>query len=248
MPLLAGSQTILCMFRHRSIRLLRQQSSITVYCLPTKENNLSFSIFRLQQTNQSCCFPLVSFSIYVFICIYYIYIQIYIYTTISNGKPKTGAQVIFLDLFTVCSLCKWKFVICPFIDKGKQCKLSVFKRTKWTKWTKWTTLTCLSMCFIPKKKCVMSQPSVRREWLFLSPMNAKNIYVDNFWKKRWHSVVLKWMKPKNRFWRVCSLTATTWWPLPSNENCYFTLLVTFYEDDKSPDLLLYDYHSILCAH
>jgi hypothetical protein len=35
----------------------------------------------------------------------------------SNGKCKTEAQVIFLNPFTVCSSCKQKFVICPFIEK-----------------------------------------------------------------------------------------------------------------------------------
>jgi hypothetical protein len=35
----------------------------------------------------------------------------------SNRKCKTVAQVIFLNPFTVCSSCKQKFVICPFIDE-----------------------------------------------------------------------------------------------------------------------------------
>jgi hypothetical protein len=30
-------------------------------------------------------------------------------------KPKTEAQAIFLILFTVCSLWKQKFVVCPFV-------------------------------------------------------------------------------------------------------------------------------------
>jgi hypothetical protein len=32
-------------------------------------------------------------------------------------KPKTKAQAIFLNPFTVCSSCKRKFVVCPFVDK-----------------------------------------------------------------------------------------------------------------------------------
>jgi hypothetical protein len=33
----------------------------------------------------------------------------------SNEKWKTEVQVIVLNPFTLCSLCKWKFVICPFV-------------------------------------------------------------------------------------------------------------------------------------
>ncbi len=32
-------------------------------------------------------------------------------------KWKMEAQAIFLNLFTVCSSCKWKIIICPFVDK-----------------------------------------------------------------------------------------------------------------------------------
>ncbi len=34
-----------------------------------------------------------------------------------NGcfKRKAEAQVIFISPFTVCSSCKWKYVVCPFI-------------------------------------------------------------------------------------------------------------------------------------
>jgi hypothetical protein len=46
----------------------------------------------------------------------------------SNGKRKMEAHVIFLNLFTVCSLYILKFVICLFIDE-KQTKISV---CKWT--------------------------------------------------------------------------------------------------------------------
>jgi hypothetical protein len=35
----------------------------------------------------------------------------------SNGKRKTEAQAIFLDSFTLCSECKWKFVVCPLVDE-----------------------------------------------------------------------------------------------------------------------------------
>jgi hypothetical protein len=62
--------------------------------------------FHLQQTNINCRFPLVSFSIYI-------------YAAILNGKWKTKAQTIFLDPFTICSLCKRKIVVCPVVDEEK---------------------------------------------------------------------------------------------------------------------------------
>jgi hypothetical protein len=36
---------------------------------------------------------------------------------ISSGIRKTEGQAIFRNLFTVYSLCKWKFVVCPFVDE-----------------------------------------------------------------------------------------------------------------------------------
>ncbi len=38
----------------------------------------------------------------------------------SNRKWKTEAQVIFLNLFTVCSSCKRKFVVRPFVNKANR--------------------------------------------------------------------------------------------------------------------------------
>jgi hypothetical protein len=42
---------------HRWARLLEQQTLITVYSSPTKENKLAFSVFCLQKTNGSVLFP-----------------------------------------------------------------------------------------------------------------------------------------------------------------------------------------------
>jgi hypothetical protein len=54
--------------------------------------------------------------VYTYISIY-LYISIpkyiYIYAAVSKRKPK--AQAIFLNPFTGCSLCKRKFVVCPFV-------------------------------------------------------------------------------------------------------------------------------------
>jgi hypothetical protein len=41
----------------------------------------------------------------------------YIYAAILNRKWKTEAQMIFLNHFTICSSCKQKFVVCPFVDE-----------------------------------------------------------------------------------------------------------------------------------
>jgi hypothetical protein len=37
--------------------------------------------------------------------------------TRRHQTEKTEARAIFLNLFTVCSSCKWKFVVCPFVDE-----------------------------------------------------------------------------------------------------------------------------------
>ncbi len=44
-------------------------------------------------------------------------------------KRKIEAQAIFLNSFTVCSSCKRKFVVCPFVDGRNKRKMSVCKRT-----------------------------------------------------------------------------------------------------------------------
>jgi hypothetical protein len=108
---------------HRWAPLLKQQSSITIYCLSTKENKHLFAakkwkfavyVFRLQQTNGSCRFLLVPFSVCP-----YIRKQnyIYLYAAASNGRLKVEAQAIFLKLLTTDSSCKKKFAICPFVEE-----------------------------------------------------------------------------------------------------------------------------------
>jgi hypothetical protein len=42
---------------YRWARMLKQQSPITVYCLPTKENKLSFSVSVLAKKKKALCFP-----------------------------------------------------------------------------------------------------------------------------------------------------------------------------------------------
>jgi hypothetical protein len=92
-------------YSHRWARLLKQQTLITVYHLPTKENKIPFSFCRKQMEGYSFHFPFaankqnVSFSIntvfhmYIFIYIYvetaaYIYIYPFIYVAVSDGKRK----------------------------------------------------------------------------------------------------------------------------------------------------------------
>jgi hypothetical protein len=44
-------------------------------------------------------------------------LRVCVHAAVSNGKRKMEAQVIFLYLFTICSLCKWKFIVCPLVDE-----------------------------------------------------------------------------------------------------------------------------------
>jgi hypothetical protein len=43
----------------RWARLLKQQSSITIYCLPTKKNKLPFSVSVGSKQTEVCHFPLL---------------------------------------------------------------------------------------------------------------------------------------------------------------------------------------------
>jgi hypothetical protein len=146
------------------------ETAIVNYCLLflTKENKLSFSVFvcsiqtkvchfRLQQANETCCFPFVTFSIYVyifklqqtngscrfqFVCFRgYIYIhrkQNYIIICCRfKRNTETEAQLIFLHRFTICSSYKWKFVIFPFVDEETNRSYPFGNRLKWTKRIKW---------------------------------------------------------------------------------------------------------------
>jgi hypothetical protein len=97
---------------HRSAHLLKQQTSITIYCLPTKENKPLFSVCKNQKKCALCCFLFVPFSIYIYMYIIseclYIYIDIYL---CRRFKRKTEAQSIFL----FPSSCKQKFAFCLFV-------------------------------------------------------------------------------------------------------------------------------------
>jgi hypothetical protein len=60
---------------HTWANLLKEQTSITVYRLPTKENKLAFSVFRFQKTKGGLPFPFsvcskqteVAVSVYIYI-------------------------------------------------------------------------------------------------------------------------------------------------------------------------------------
>jgi hypothetical protein len=75
---------------HRLARMLKQQSSIIIYRLPTKENELSFSVFRNKLKFALSIFRLQQME-KVAVCIYrhvnvfiqYRYIYIYIYISIN---------------------------------------------------------------------------------------------------------------------------------------------------------------------
>jgi hypothetical protein len=85
-----------------------QQTSITVYRLSTVSNCC------LQKQTEICRFRWFCFPYICMICIYIrVCVSICIYAAISNGSPGK----FFLNPFTMCSLCKRKFVICPFVDE-----------------------------------------------------------------------------------------------------------------------------------
>ncbi len=84
---------------HRWARLLKKQTSTTVYHLP-KANKSCHFILHLQQTKGSCCFPLVLFSVYIYILKrQHRYIYIYIYLNIS--------LYIFIDMYMYIYIC-WR--------------------------------------------------------------------------------------------------------------------------------------------
>jgi hypothetical protein len=105
----------------------KKQSSTTIYHSPTRENKLPVAVcskqafvFRLQQTNFHFPFaanklPFSDFSKQTEVCRFHFpYIYEYICCCF---KRKTEAQAIFLNLFTVCSSCKRKFVVCPSVNE-----------------------------------------------------------------------------------------------------------------------------------
>jgi hypothetical protein len=98
-----------------------KQTSVFCFCLYQTNGSLTFrcSICGKQME--------VLFSISSVFRIYSSYIYIYmqrtelcIYSSVSNGKQKTEGQATFLNLFTVCSSCKGKFVVCSFVDEETQ--------------------------------------------------------------------------------------------------------------------------------
>ncbi len=118
--------------------LLKQQTSITVYRLWTKENQLQISICRKQTEVCRFRFPKMPFSVSSIFCqcvsvrtgtysYLYLYLYFYLYAAVSNGKWKTEAQATFLNPLTICSSCKRKFVVCPFVDE--ETNFSICKRT-----------------------------------------------------------------------------------------------------------------------
>jgi hypothetical protein len=98
---------------------------ITIYRWSTKKNKLLFSISIFSKQMEGCRFSflfsankgrflLVPFFIYIYIMKWN---YIYIYAAISNRKQRKETHVIFHNPFAVCSSCKLKFVVCPFVDE-----------------------------------------------------------------------------------------------------------------------------------
>jgi hypothetical protein len=147
--------------------------SITIYRLPAKESKLlcsvfrlqnkrkfAVSVFRLQQINRRCPFPLVPFSVYKYIYwnssiridIYIdismylyiypylhinIYILIYIAVNTKNGSPSNFPQSVYCLLNVQTEVCPLS--VCLRRNKWK------FSVCKQTNRTKRTIRTCPSM-------------------------------------------------------------------------------------------------------
>jgi hypothetical protein len=92
------------------------QTSIVDYLLPFADQGKQTSVSICSKPTEVFCFrfpfaankrkfpfSVSSFSVYIYLC--------------CGFKRKTEAQVVFLNPFTVSSLFKWKFVVCPLIDE-----------------------------------------------------------------------------------------------------------------------------------
>jgi hypothetical protein len=96
------------------------ETSDVDYGLLFADQGKQTSVFRLQKRNGSLPFLFTVCNKQMKVAVFYIYIYLYIiyiylHDAISNVKWKTEAQTITLNLFTVCSSCKGKFVVCPFV-------------------------------------------------------------------------------------------------------------------------------------
>jgi hypothetical protein len=102
--------------------LLTQQTSITVYCLlrqrktsfrflflfAANKQKLPFSVYKYGKRNYICLVPILYIEMHT----------INIYSAVENGKQKPSRSPdVFFNLFTVCSLYKWNFVVCLFVDE-----------------------------------------------------------------------------------------------------------------------------------
>ncbi len=113
--------TVVSVTCHQSIDGRGRWTENVDYCLSfaDQENKLPFSVSSVS------VYIYISISIFLLYISIYIYISIYVFihTSISiftvyiccRVKQKTEAQAIFLNPFSVCSSCKRKFVVCPFV-------------------------------------------------------------------------------------------------------------------------------------
>jgi hypothetical protein len=84
--------------------------------LPTRENKFRFPFLFAEQTEVAV------FREFLFLSMYILYtenetIHIYINAAVPDGKRKTKAQGIFVNLFTVCSSSNRKFVFYLFLGE-----------------------------------------------------------------------------------------------------------------------------------
>ncbi len=94
----------------------------------------------------------------------YLYVYVHIYAAVSNENGSPGK--FFLNLFTVCSMWKRKFVVCLFVDKETNRSYKRIKRTKWTERSCPSLCMCICICYFLRVLADRSIPSVECErWI-----------------------------------------------------------------------------------
>ncbi len=105
-------------YNHRWACLVKQQLLVTIYRLPTMDDQLPFYVSVFSKETEVCRFRFL-FAAKQKLWFAVFSINTYVYTAVSNGKRKTEAQAIFINSFTVCSSCKRKFAVCLLDDEER---------------------------------------------------------------------------------------------------------------------------------
>ncbi len=144
--------TVQCNHFHRWARLLKQQSSIIIYCLLTKENKLLFSVsvctkqieafhfgVPFVQTNWSSVFHKFRFLYIQFLYIHIRRTELYIYSAVQTENKKQKPRQFSWTRLSFAHHAKGSLSFVRLLTK-KHKEVICF-----CKWTKQTKQTCPSM-------------------------------------------------------------------------------------------------------